>query len=297
MPWSFCWKSHSRKSTVLLQIHHKATSQSCPIIIKLFRGLLITLADSCSCLICDSIWHFSRICFSFPQGSQPFAESAVMVSTCFKHQLHALSLTWHLSSCNTQEQPRHMSSVAACSLAGASASATSSDAGAWQCQCTIDCLVELVETNTRHCTRIHLHKSPGAYSNILTCSPKKGLRTHRIEQETMFRQESSKSSFLPNVCGSNGPTKVRYLLLKEWEKENIRIHKHAWSAASSASSVASASASLAWGFYSWSGATCRLQKKKCPNHLSPQLLPAFANPCFQPIQAQPVMTCDATPSS
>ena len=65
----------------------------------------------------------------------------------------------------------------------------------------------------------------------------------------MFRQESSKSSFLPNVCGSNGPTKVRYLLLKEWEKENIRIHKHAWSAASSASSVASASAFLAWGFY------------------------------------------------
>ena len=103
-------------------------------------------------------------------------------------------------------------------------------------------------TNTRHCTRIHLHKSPGAYSNILTCSPKKGLRTHRIEHDTMFRQESSKSSFLPSVCGSNWPKKDRCLLLKEWEKENIRIYiLHASSAAASASS--SASPSLAWGFY------------------------------------------------
>ena len=52
IPWSFCWKSHSRKSTVLLQIHHKATSQSCLIMkktnIKIFRGLLITLAAALS---------------------------------------------------------------------------------------------------------------------------------------------------------------------------------------------------------------------------------------------------------
>ena len=39
-----------------------------------------TLNTSCSCLICDSIWLFSRICFSFPQGSQLCA-----VSTCLCH--------------------------------------------------------------------------------------------------------------------------------------------------------------------------------------------------------------------
>ena len=54
--------------------------------------------------------------------------------------------------------------------------------------------------------------------------------------------------------------KDRYLMLKEWEKENIRIYIHASSAASSASSVASASASLEWGFYGWSGTTWRLRK-------------------------------------
>ena len=150
--------SDSSQSNFSIMPHHEKNEH---------KNLPWTLDNSCSCLIWDSIWHFSRICFSFPQGSQPFAASAVMVSTCFK-QRHALSLTWHLSSCNTQEQPRHMSSVAACSSAGASASATSSDAGAWQCQCAIKRQVELVETNTRHCTRIHLHKSPGAYSHMFT---------------------------------------------------------------------------------------------------------------------------------
>ena len=37
-------------------------------------------------------------------------------------------------------------------------------------------------------------------------------------------------------------------------------------------------------------------QKKCRNYHSPQLLQTFANLVSQPIQAQPVMTCDATPS-
>ena len=36
--------------------------------------------------------------------------------------------------------------------------------------------------------------------------------------------------------------------------------------------------------FSWSGATLRLRKKKCPNHLPPQLLPTFATFVSQPIQ-------------
>ena len=37
-------------------------------------------------------------------------------------------------------------------------------------------------------------------------------------------------------------------------------------------------------------------QKKCRNYHSPQLLQTFATLFSQPIQAQPVMTCDATPS-
>ena len=123
---------------------------------------------SCSCLICDSIWLFSRICFSFPQGSQPFAASAFMVSTCFKHQLHAFTLTWNLSFCNTQEQPRHMSSVAACSSAGASASARSSEAGAWQRVFTaqMPSWVSCDSISTRNPQSIHLHKSRRISSHV-----------------------------------------------------------------------------------------------------------------------------------
>ena len=78
--------SDSSQSNFSIMPHHERSEHKNP---------PWTLDNSCSCLIWDSIWHFSRICFSFPQGSQPFAASAVMVSTCFK-QRHALSLTWHL---------------------------------------------------------------------------------------------------------------------------------------------------------------------------------------------------------
>ena len=119
--------------------HHGKTK------IKLFRGLLITLAAASSATASGSSVASASASLRDRSHSQ-------QVLSCFKHQLHALSLTWHLSACSTQEKPRHMSSVAACSSAGASTSATSSDVGAWQCQCAIDCQVELVEISPTHVT-------------------------------------------------------------------------------------------------------------------------------------------------
>ena len=271
---------------MLLQIHHKATSQSCPIIIKLFRGLLITLADSCSCLICDSIWHFSRICFSFPQGSQPFAESAVMVSNMFQAST-ACTIT-DLTTClpaTHKEQPRHNVICSSLLLSWCFSFCNVFYRRRWpgNVQCTIDCLVELVETNHTSPVQESIFTNLQGHIQIFSHVPqKKGLRTHRIEQETMFRQESSKSSFLPNVCGVQwDPQKSDTFCWKNEKRKISESINMPGPAASSASSVASASASLAWGFYSWSGATCRLQKKKCPNHLSPQLLAQhLQNPCF-----------------
>ena len=89
IPLSFRWNSHSRKGTVLLQIHHKATSQSCPIMKKASIKLPWTLDNSCSCLI-----RLNRN-FSLPQGSQPCAASAFMVSKCFKQQLPGILMHYH----------------------------------------------------------------------------------------------------------------------------------------------------------------------------------------------------------
>ena len=147
-------------------------------------------------------------------------------------------------------------------------------------------------TNTGHCKVIHLHKSPGAYSHMFQNKPEKSQNgTGHDDLAKKIGQKSSKGASYLTSVGPMDPKNSTCLLLKEWEKENIRIHINASSAAAAASSVASASASasLAWGFYSWSRATCRLRKKKCPNHHSPQLLQTCATHVSQPIQAQPVM--------
>ena len=147
-------------------------------------------------------------------------------------------------------------------------------------------------THTRHCTRIHLHESPGAYSNILTCSPKKGLRTHRIEQETMFRQASSKSSFLPNVCGSIGPTKVRYSTFC-WKNEKRKISE---SINMPRPQLLLPPLSLLLQLPSNEGFMVGAEPHEgCAKQMSKSS--SFANLVSQPIQAQPTMTCEAPPSS
>ena len=87
---------------------------------------------------------------------------AAMRSQCF-HDLnmfqassawhsHSFSLTWHLSSCNTQEQLRHISSPAA----GASASTPSAEARTWQCSTAqmLVCWVSCNSTNIHYCIMI-----------------------------------------------------------------------------------------------------------------------------------------------
>ena len=87
------------------------------------------------------------------------------------HHPGYIYIPYALQKFSPQEQPRHISSAAACSSAGASASATSSEAGAWQCRYAIKRQVELVSfnsTTTHHRITIHLQKSPGASSHMFT---------------------------------------------------------------------------------------------------------------------------------
>ncbi len=138
-------------------------------------------------------------------------------------------------------------------------------------------------TNTGHCKVIHLHKSPGAYSHMFQNKPEKSQNgTGHDDLAKKIGQKSSKGASYLTSVGPMDPKNSTCLLLKEWEKENIRIHINASSAAASASSVASASASasLAWGFYSWSRATCRLRKKKVPKSSFSTTSANMCNPCF-----------------
>ena len=230
---------------------------------------------------------FSRICFSFPQGSQPCAASAVMISTCFKHNLPGILLHYHWPDACLPATIKTAKAHVICSSFllswcfsfcniirnGCLAMPLPNQVSSWD---------SWDFTNTGHCILIHLHKSPGTYSHVFTkqtweLTEWNRTRWPRKENRTKIKQ----GCLLSNVCGSYGPKKSTCLLLKEWEKENIRIHIHASSAAASASSVASASASLAWGFYSWSIATCRLRKKSVEiiihHNFCKHLQPVFLN--------------------
>ena len=157
---------------MLLQIHQKKTT------IKLLRGLLITLAAASSG---TCIWLFSGICFSFPHGSQPFM--CCHGFNMFQASTACIITDPTLVFLQHPKQPRHISSVAACSSAGASASATSSEAGSWQCRYSIKCQVELVEISPTHVTvqQSIFTNLVGAYSHMFT---KTNLRTHTMENGT-----------------------------------------------------------------------------------------------------------------
>ena len=86
--------------------------------------------------------------------------------------------------------------------------------------------------------------------------------------------------------------------MRKGKYPNHRIHIHASSAAASASSGASASASLTVGPGLYlERSHMQAAQKKCSNHHSPQFPPTFATLVSQPIQTQPIMTCEAPPSS
>ncbi len=102
----------------------------------------------------------------------------------------------NLSFCNTQEQPRHISSAAACSSAGASASATSSETGAWQCRYAIKCQVELVAIPSTHTTlKAFISASLGEHSHVFTKQNQEltELRQDMINFILKIMQASSKS--------------------------------------------------------------------------------------------------------
>ena len=179
---------------------------------KVSGGLLITV-NSCSCLICDRIWLFSRSCFNFPQGSQPCAASAVMISTWFNHNLPGILLHYHCPDACLPATIKTAKAHVICSSLLLS----------WCFSfCNIirnGCLaVQLPNhvsswdswdfTNTGHCIVIHLHKSPGAYSHMFTKQTWKvtewnRTRWPRKENRTKFKQ----GCLLPNVGGSYGPKK------------------------------------------------------------------------------------------
>ena len=140
----------------------------------------------------------------------------------------------NLSFCNTQEQPRHISSAAACSSAGASASATSSETGAWQCRHAIKCQVELVAIPSTHTTlKAFISASLGEYSHVFT---------KQNQELTELRQDMI-----------NFILKIMQASRVGGERKGIDIFETlvaASSEATSASSVGGASASLAWGLWS-----------------------------------------------
>ena len=265
--------------------------------IKLFRGLLITLADSCSCLIWDSIWLFSRICFSFPQGSQPFADSAVMVSTCFKRQLHALSLTWHLSSCNTQEQPRHMSSVAACSSAGASASATSSEAGSWQCRYAVKSLVELVEISPTHVTvQESIFTNLQGHIQIFSHVPQK--KDCELTESNTIRCSGKNQVRVPSYLASAGPIDPKKTNAFCWKNGKRKISESIYYMPRPQLLLPPLLLHLPLheGFIMAQSHVKAAQKKVSKSSFSTTSA-NICNLCFSTYPARPIMTWEAPPSS
>ena len=171
--------SDSSQSNFSIMPHHERRTK-----IKLFRGLLIPLAAASSATASGSSVASASASLRDRSHSQP-------VLSWFQHVSSINCMHYHWPETCPQDQPRHISSAAACSSAGASASATSSEAGAWQRVFTaqMPSWVSFDSISTRNPQSIHLHKSRRISSHIHKTKP--GIRRTRARYDKLHTQKQA----------------------------------------------------------------------------------------------------------